>query len=160
MSDGTRLPSTEGSEGNIEDTALASESKLDQLIETAENVRRSVNIRTAFVTVALIIGLVLIVLNFLQTRQVKDIGSGNRANGELLVECTTPGTNPDAKSISDTGNACWDRLHAPGQSSDAIALIMDNIYCDHRRAQAKLPAIDPTRPCRDQTPADVYPGRS
>lgn len=137
--------------------------KLDHLIAIATQAKHTLNKRTILVAAVLLAGLVLIAIDLHQTTEVKRIGTqlsttaiANKANGDLLVECTTPGTNPTPKSLSDTGNECWDRLHNTAGTDSAIATIVDNIYCDHRRVLAGLPpASDMTKTCRSQTPADV-----
>ncbi len=158
-----RLPSTESTVGGTEVVGISTEDKVDQLIAIAAAVRRTLNIRSVLITVALVVGLVMITISLRQTGKVERIGkrldstaTANKANGDLLVNCVTPGTNPAPKSASDTGNECWDRLHSTSGTDSAIAAIVDNIYCDHRRALADLPIVpDPSRPCRSQTPADV-----
>lgn len=91
--------------------------------------------------------------------QIKDIGRGNRSNGDLLVDCVTPTPGPTPEDPTPKMHVCWDRLHDPKATGDAVAVIVDDLYCDQRRAQAKLPAVpDPTKLCRAQTPAAIYPG--
>jgi hypothetical protein len=90
-------------------------------------------------------------------RKLASIAEQNQRNGNLLVDCVTPGPSPGPV----TGHPCWDRLHDTKSTDGAVALIVDNIYCDQRRAQAKLPAVpDPTQPCRFQTDPSIYPGSS
>lgn len=130
--------------------------KLDEILATAEAAKVAVNVRSFFkFTIALFFA-ILLWQNHGTTNQIRDVSAHNKANGDLLVNCTTPGPNPPPHS----GNDCWDRLHDPAATSAAVALIVDDVYCDQRRAQHKLPAVpDPRVPCRDQTPADVYPGQ-
>ncbi len=128
------------------------EQKIDELIAIAGRVKTSLNRRTVFFMVLVLVKLVFLILLF-------DVAQTNKANGDLLIECTTPGTNPNARAVNETGNACWDRLHAPGGTDAAVALIVDNIYCDHRRAQAKLPPVsDPKKSCREQTDSEILNG--
>lgn len=142
---------------------ISTEQKVDQLISIAAAVKRTLTIRSVLVIAAVTVGLVMIYISLRQTGEVKSIGNrldttatANKANGDLLVNCVTPGTNPHPTSVADTGNACWDRLHSPSGTDSAITRIVDDLYCDHRRAQAKLPVVpDPTKSCREQTPADV-----
>lgn len=134
------------------DNEVGIESKVDQLIQTARDVKRSLNIRTAG-----LVALLTVLAFFGYSNRTNT--TATKMNTSLLVECTTPGTNPNPKSANDTGNACWDRLHNPDGGNTAVALIVDDLYCDQRRAQHKLNAVpDPTKSCRSQTPADVYPG--
>ena len=135
------------------------EDKIDRLIAIAAELRAMFNKRTGFVFGVLVASVAIAGSNLIQTSQLESVARVNRSNGDLLVNCTTPGTNPTPKSASDTGNACWDRLHATAGTNDAIATIVDDIYCDHRRAQAKLPPVpDPRVLCRNQTPAEVLNG--
>ena len=125
------------------------EDKIDDLIEIAARVKTSLNRRTALFLGIIFAKVIFLVMLF-------GVAQTNEANGKLLVECTTPGTKPNPTAINDTGNACWDRLHNPNGTDSAIAVIVDNIYCDHRRAQAKLPPVsDPSKSCRAQTPGEV-----
>lgn len=100
------------------------------------------------------------IVHFLNQRQATDakltaITEENRANGQRLVDCVTPNPHP----AGDPDPGCWDRLHDPHDTDTAVALIVDNIYCDQRRAQHHLPAVtDPRIPCRAQTDPSIYPG--
>ena len=126
--------------------------KLDEILATARAAKKAVNVRT----LAMVFLLFVLVYFAYNNRQNT---SAVREQSALLVNCTTPGTNPNAKAINDTGNACWDRLHDPRATDGAVAKIVDDIYCDQRRAQAKLPIVpDPTMSCREQTPSEVLAG--
>lgn len=92
-------------------------------------------------------------------RQLLDITTANRANGDLLVDCVTPGPRTPTPDDPTTGHPCWDRLRDPRPMDDLAARITDNGNCDRRRLAAGLPAVpDLRRPCRDQTDPSVYPG--
>lgn len=130
--------------------------KLDEILATAEAAKWAITVRSVFKGIIIVLFGIILWQTHGTTNKVHELGISNKLNGDLLVNCTTPGPNPPPHS----GNDCWDRLHDPAATSAAVALIVDNIYCDQRRAQHKLPAVpDPRVPCRDQTPADVYPGQ-
>lgn len=104
---------------------------------------------------AVLVGVLLLLIS--ATGLVVTVASlnGGSRQRNLLVDCVTPG--PKVGAV--TGHKCWDRLHDPHATDNAVALIVDDLYCDQRRAQHKLPAVaDPTVPCRSQTAPDVYPG--
>ncbi len=119
----------------------------------ADNARTNTWMRRLAVIVA---GLLLALNAAALGVTIASLNGGTRQR-ELLVDCVTPG--PKVGAV--TGHECWDRLHDPRATGDAVAVIVDNLYCDQRRAQAKLPAVpDPKVMCRLQTPPDIYPGRA
>lgn len=113
--------------------------------------------RARTVTGGVIVGLVMLVVGLVSlivSDRLHQVDQ-NTAAVTLLTDCVTPGPNP----APATGHVCWDRLHDPKATDGAVALIVDDLYCDQRRAQHKLPAVpDPTMPCRNQTDPSIYPG--
>jgi hypothetical protein len=91
-------------------------------VETARKVQARLNISIiGRVLVSAVILTALIQIGNTQDQAIR--------NQELLIECTTPGTNPTPKASNDTGNPCWDRLHDPNASAGAIADIRKSIDC-------------------------------
>lgn len=86
-------------------------------------------------------------------REAKAIAEGNKSNGDILVDCTTPTPPPTPEDPKPKAHECYER----GQRGQSGAIV--EIDCRTRRMQARMPApADPRRPCTEQTPAYVFPG--
>ncbi len=145
--------------------------RLNQQVAEAADIPRRRFIIGVLCTVVVTLGAFMVVMVLLLGRladigsQLVDLGNANKANTtatvasqDLLVDCVTPGPNQLTAENPLTGHGCWDRLHDPKGADAAVAVIVDDLYCDQRRAQAKLPPVpDPRKPCRDQTDPSVYP---
>lgn len=123
------------------------ENKVDQLIDIAGNVRRALNVRTAFVGLVGVVMVVLLAVVASNQQDLQDIAEVNRSNGEAIKNAT----GPEAQKRSADGlvNIKNDVRKDGGEEID----------CRSRRQQARIPAPpNPNIPCKDQTDASIYPG--
>lgn len=70
-----------------------------------------------------IASIALQVVAYGQLVSVATLATRNRANGDLLVDCVTPGSTVPTRDAPDTGHECWDRLHNPHQSDAPVTTI-------------------------------------
>lgn len=130
------------------------EGKVDQLIATANTVRRALNVRTTLISIvgAALLVLLLIVAN--QQSTLTDIAKINKVN---------------AKTGADNSELIKNATGEEAQARSAAALVQikkdvrvatgEEIDCRSRRQQARIPAPDnPDIPCKDQTDPSIYPG--
>jgi hypothetical protein len=147
------VDSVEGTAFSIEDTGADTNSKIDDLIGIAAEVKRALNKRliivTAAIMVPLFVGALFLIALLAQADEVKDITTSTNANSldiQAVLNTLNNATGPEAQKRNAASTI--DILRRNAIETD----------CRTRRIFAGLPAPDSTQPCDVQTPASVFPG--
>lgn len=94
--------------------------------------RRTTALVAGGVAVAFILLLVPTIAALVLLDRLEDISTGNRANGDLLIECTTPSPAPgQARNADDEVHECFEEGQArTGAAVGAISLaVLDAALC-------------------------------